>query len=116
MKELPIPKEEQVNAMLEGRIYDLLREYYPIAGTDFRPCITVSRLDIESLLRQNPSKADEYFDLHGNKGVPRENVLEGEGGRYRVLWIDQGKIREQKEFADIVSAVTEHVLVDHGMF
>jgi hypothetical protein len=113
-----IPDESQIRALLDGSIYDLLRQYFGDANpSDFRKAISVDRRDVVEFLNSRPAEADAYFAKHsaiqGNHDVER---IWREGSSYLTCWMDHDQQRSVRSFATLPEAIAEHVLVMHGMY
>jgi len=110
------PKDDQIKAMLDGNVYELLSHYGTAHVVDFRPYLTVDRSDVESFLHRNPEAAMSYFEKASAVSPESENKIERSGDAYRVLWVDHGQVRSARHFTTLAEAVAEHLLVAHGMY
>jgi|GEM_PF-1529394 len=114
---ISIPKNDQIQAMLEGRTYELISPHLIDAGADFRKYLTVTRPDVTAFVQEHPDLAEIYFAKQSErKDMLEMNKLRKQGAYYQVLWVDHGKIRSQKQFSSLAEAVVEHVLIEHGMY
>jgi hypothetical protein len=112
-----IPKEEQISAMLDGRIYQLLREKIPdFHEVDFRKYLTVTGKDIEEFLVRHPDSVERYLAEHlGRAPIHDTGAIEVHGSTFNVGWVDHGRLRFGKQFPSANEAVAEHVLLNHGI-
>ncbi len=119
MKSLPIPKSDQIAALLEGRMHQLLKEYVAESVYDCRPYVTVKRPEIVEYLRAHPEAAVASFNRNKEQ---RKHVfhdiakMEEFGEAYRVYWLDHGKPRSIHTFPSLAEALAEFVLVDIGLY
>lgn len=118
MKTFPIPYADQIDAMLNGTIYDLLTQYieHP-RGTDFRKFISVRRPELINFLNEHPSAAEAYFrkQLASSPTHDVEKIFHRDL-QYVVASMDHGKERDVHCFGSLAEAVAQHVLVSHGMY
>ena len=104
-------------ALLEGRIYEVLRPYLDKEVVDFRPYLSVTRSDIVAFLTSRPAIADKYFAEHSRRQIYHDGVrLWRSGVQYHIADMDHGKPRSEKRFDSLAEAVAEHVLITHGMY
>jgi hypothetical protein len=118
MKPLSIDKEEQIESMLSGTFFHVLREHGqdPQNG-DFRRFITVDRQQILASLRLHPDRAVEYLRSHSAAHGPHDLAIISRGEReYVIAWMDHGHPRSIRKFSDLADSVAEHVLVNHGKY
>ena len=118
MKSLPVPKSEQINAMLNGTIFDLLRDYTDNPkSVDFRKFLTITRQDLTDYLTAHRDEAEAYFQkqlvFQGTHDVER---LFQQGSEYVVVSMDHGQRKCPRPFHSLAEAVAEQVLVNHGMY
>ncbi len=118
MKALPIPEEEQIRAMLDGSIYDLLRDYdAQPEHVDFRKFVTVDRKKLIDFLSSHTAEAENYFRKHSvTAGTHDFEKISRDGSEYVTAWMDHGQPRSTRRFATVEEAVAEHILVSHGMY
>jgi hypothetical protein len=118
MDRLPVSKEDQINAMLNGTLFHLLGKYLdnPLR-TDFRKLITVQRPDIIAYLHEHPQTAEAYFQKQ-LVDAPNHDVgtIFHRGNRYIVVTMFHGEERFPRWFNSIGEAVAEHVLLNVGMY
>jgi hypothetical protein len=118
MKSLPVPEIEQIQAMLNGSIYDVLEQYVDNPrASDFRRFITVNRQRLIEHLVEHSDAAEEYFQRHANYlgGHDIERIRKADSG-YVVVSMDHGKETCERHFHSLPDAVAEHILLNHGMF
>jgi hypothetical protein len=118
MKSLPIPDIDQIRAMLNGSIYDLLCNYVENPPRyDFRKCLTINRQKLVDYLRRNPGDAEAYFQKQKQARTTHdvERMWE-EDGEYIVATMDHGNARDVRRFKSLAEAVAEHLLVSFGMY
>jgi hypothetical protein len=118
MKPLPIPEEEQLKAMVDGTIYDLLAEYIANPrNVDFRKFITVKRARLIEFLQTNPGLTDTFFKkCSAYKPLHDAQRIFERGSQYCVSAMDRGRERDVTCFKTLPEAVAEYVLVEHGMY
>jgi len=118
MKPLPIPETEQLNAMLEGSVYNLVCTYMNNSSQfNLKKYLTISRQKLISFLVSNPEKAETYFQ--NQKINPSTHDVEKiweEGREYFVASLDHGKPRSIRCYQSLPEAVAEHILVSYGMY
>jgi hypothetical protein len=114
MKPLPIPEEEQLQALCGGLkdTYQLLTEYLGDLNKalDFRQYITVSRAQPAEYVRRHPERAERHVSESMDPKSPEFPVLERVDGKYRVYEIDRGQRRYVMEFVDLADAVAEYLM------
>ena len=117
MLTLPIPQSDQIEAMLSGKVYDLLGLYISRPeDVDFRRYLTISRGDLIDYLRTHPATAERYLKWQlSNQGTHDIERLFQEGAEYVVASMDHGKRLNPSYFRSLEEAVAEHVLACHGM-
>jgi hypothetical protein len=118
MKTLPIPDTDQINAMLDDSVYDLVCEYIENPSQyNLKKYLTIDRGKLVDFLVQNTGKAETYFQKHASTAASHdvEQIWE-EGSEYLVASMDHGKPRSIRRFATLPEAVAEHVLVTYGMY
>lgn len=118
MKALPIPETDQMRAMLDGSIYDLLCKYVENPPRyDFRRFLTVHRHTLIDFLLKNHDMAETYFEKQRQVQTTHdvERMWE-EDGKYVVASMDHGNARSVRQFKSLAEAVAEHVLVSYGMY
>ncbi|MGD0061237.1 MAG: hypothetical protein ABSD58_17635 [Verrucomicrobiia bacterium] len=117
IKSLPIPHTDQIRALLEGRVYQLLKDYVAERVYDCKPYLTVERRDIIEYLRAHPEAALGCFNRNKEQ---RKHVLhdiariEEYGEAYRVYWLDHGKPHSVQTFPRLAEALAEFVMIDVG--
>lgn len=118
MKSLPIPDNQQIEAMLNFSMYKLTCEYYHNPSEYFsREYITVDRQKIIEYLGKNPKKAEAYFIANKDKtGTHDVEKIWQDGSEYCAGWMDHGKLTSIRRFKNLSEAVAEHVLVCYGMY
>jgi hypothetical protein len=120
MKPLPIPETEQLDAMVNGSIWSLLKDYTKdVERVDFREFITINRQKLVYYLVVNPNMAEAYFNeqLKANT-IATHDIAKAwqEGSIYFVAWMDHGRPRNPRRFKTLAETVAELVLVNHGMY
>jgi hypothetical protein len=98
MSEGSISAKEQIRAMLDGSIQELLQKSLGAASPgDFRKAITVDRGDIIEFLKSHPADAEAYFArhcaMHGTHDVER---IWREDDIYCTCWMAHGEQRSIK--------------------
>lgn len=118
MNTLPIPEEDQIRAMLNGSIYDLLRNYnVQPERVDFRKFITVNRQKLINFLSSHNGEAETYFQKYSKIEATHDvEKISRDGANYMTAWMDHGQPRSTRRFTTLGEAVAEHVLVSHGMY
>ncbi|MGO9246806.1 MAG: hypothetical protein ACLP0A_17435 [Verrucomicrobiia bacterium] len=119
MKSLPIPSSDQIAALIEGGIYQLLKEYVAEPVYDCRPYVTVKRPEIIEYLREHPEAAVACFNRHKDRRKHVRHdvaIIEEFGEAFRVYWLDHGKPRSMHTFPDLAEALAEFVLIDVGLY
>ncbi len=103
--------------MLEGSIYQLLREKMPhFHGVDFGKYLTITRREIEEFLVRHPDLLERYLAEHlGRALIHDTGVIEVHGSTFIVGWVDHGRLRFRRQFPSAVKAIAEHVLLNHGI-
>ena len=115
---LPIPKEDQIRAMLDGRTFDLLRDYdINPERVDFRKFITVQRQNLIDFLSIHPDAAEDYFRKHSITEATHDvGKIWQDGSGFMTAWMDHGRPRSIWRFETLSEAIAEHVLITHGMY
>jgi hypothetical protein len=115
---MQIPNENQIRAMLDGRVFDLLRDYgVEPERIDFRRLITVRRQDLIDFLSTHSDVAEDYIRKHSLVAATHDvGKIWQEGSEYLTAWLDHGKVLSPHRFKTLGEAVAEHVLVAHGMY
>jgi hypothetical protein len=118
MTGISIPENEQINAMLNGSIYDLLGHYISDPRSiDFRKYITVGRQQLVEFLQVHTDIADVYLrmqlSMDGNHDVER---VFRQGSGYVVASMLHGEARWPRYFESAAEAAAQHVLMSHGMY
>jgi hypothetical protein len=113
-----IPEEDQLNAMLEGSVYELACKHVQHPSRyDLKRYLTVDRRQLVDFLIAHPYKAQAYFDKqkrnHATHDVER---IWKEGQQYCLASMDHGNARDVRCFGTLAEAVAEHVLVSYGMY
>ena len=109
---------EQVEAMLDGTIFDLLSQYVNVSRTtDCRKFITVGREQLIDYLLRNPSAAETYFQKQAKINATHDvERIFREGAGYVIVTMDHGQRRFPRRFNTLEDAVAHLVLVNHGLF
>jgi len=114
MKSLPIPEEEQLQALSGGLkdVYRLLTEYLGDLNRapNFRQYVTVSKNQLAEYLRHHPELAQRHVSHSFDPKHHEFPVLERTDGKYRVYEIDHGQPRYLREFADLADAAAEYLM------
>lgn len=120
MKKLPIPFEDQIIAMLNGSIFDLVSQYYGSLSTcNIKKYLTVDRRMIELFLEKNNAVAVKYYESisKSNAFTDHESLWKDAGsGKYFVATMDHGEPRFIRQFNSLHEAIAEHVLLMYGMY
>ena len=118
MKSLPIPDDDQIGALLDGSIYDLLCTYVENPPRyDFRTFLTINRQTLVDFLLGNPAKAAAYFQKQKRVQTTHDaEVIREQDGEYVVASMDHGTARSVRRFKSLAEAAAEHVLVSYGMY
>lgn len=119
MKQLPIPEDVQILAMIQGSLLDVLKEYVenPIC-VEFKRFITIDRQDIIKYLILHPKMATCYFrEKSGITTLHDVQRIWKEGSEYLTAWFDHGRPSGVvNRFKTLSEAIAEHVLVAHGLY
>ena len=117
MKSLPIPETEQLNALANDSLYQLVSEYVAEPSPALKQYLTINRQALVEFLLKNPGKADAYFQKQEQVQTTHdvERMWE-ENGEYIVASMDHGNARSVRRFKSLAGAVAEHVLVSYGMY
>jgi hypothetical protein len=113
-----IPQEDQLNAMAEGSVYEMVCKYVQNPSRyDLKQYLSVNRRQLIDFLNTHPSKAQAYFDKQKNNQATHDvETIWKEGQDYCVASMDRGKARDVRCFRTLAEAVAEHVLVSYGMY
>jgi len=113
----PLPKEEQMRAMLTGQSLRLIKECYSDANeVNFGKYLTVTKSELISFLKKEPLLTQDYANRNKFE-APRHDVytiLPAKKG-YAVGWLDHGRLRDPIKFKTLEEAVAEHVFIQHGI-
>lgn len=117
MKSLPIPEDEQLQALADGMkaVYQLLTQYLGDLTTtplDFRKQITVNRTQLAEYLRRHPELAARHVSKPPVRHYHEFPVLEFAKGKYRVSEVVSGKELYAREFAELADAAAEYLMWD----
>src|ERR1051326_2128771 len=94
MRHLPIPKEDQISALLERRFAALVGEYVQHPDSSMGKYITISKPEALKFLKDNPKLLKEYFEfLQKNRGFHDVFVINRVNSSYEVAWMDHGVAR-----------------------
>ena len=114
MKPLPIPEEEQLQALSGGLrdVYQLLTEYLGDLNKalDFRQRITVTKAQLAEYLRRHPELAERHVSESSDAKYHEFPVLERADGKYRVYEVDHDGPRYVREFVDLADAAAEYLM------
>ena len=114
MKSLPIPEDEQLQALSGGLkdVYRLLTEYLGDLNKalSFRQHITVTKKQLAEYLRHRPELAACHVSQPSDPKYHESPVLELADGRYRVYEVYRGEARYPKEFVDLADAAAEYLM------
>jgi predicted metal-dependent enzyme (double-stranded beta helix superfamily) len=114
MKSLPIPEQEQLQALASGLkdVYRLLAEYVGDLNKvpNIRKHITITKTQLAEYLRQQPQLAEQHVARPSDPKYHESLVLERTEGKYRVYEIDHGQPRYVSEFADLANAAAEYLM------
>ena len=114
MKSLPIPEQEQLQALASGLkdVYCLLAEYVGDLNKvpNFRQHITVTKTQLAEYLRLQPQLAEQHVAQPSAPKYHESPVLEHSEGKYRVYEIDHGQPRYVSEFANLADAAAEYLM------
>jgi hypothetical protein len=112
----PISKEEQIVALLTGKVYKLIASRLGKSVVDVRRYLNVTRDELEEFLRVHPAEAERYFEEKSRRQpMPDTDVIGLRDGKYMVAWRDHDRNRFERSFPTMAEAVADHVLVTHGM-
>ena len=114
MKTLPIPKNEQLEALAMGlaSTYKLLSSYlgdlnqYP----NFWKHITITKKELADFLRKNQTLAYQHVHKDGDPKYHESPILEACGRSYRVYEMDHTNPRDIRKFDDIADAAAAYLL------
>lgn len=114
MKTLPIPEQEQLQALASGlkEVYRLLAEYVGDLNKvpNFRQHITVTKAQLVEYLRRQPQLAAQHVSQPTDPKHHEFPVLERIDGKYRVYEIDHDHPRYIREFTDLPEAAAEYLM------
>jgi hypothetical protein len=117
MKLLPIPENEQLYALVNGSLYQLVSEYVEHPSPALKKYLTINRQTLLGFLLKNLDKAEAYFyKQKQTKATHDVERMWEENGEYIVASMDHGNARCVRRFKSLAEAVTEHVLVSYGMY
>jgi hypothetical protein len=114
MKSLPIPEEEQLQALSGGlkEVYRLLTEYLGDLNKapNFRQHITVTKVQLAEYLRHHPELAQRHVSQPSDLKYHELPVLERANGNYRVYEVDHRQARYVREFESLADAAAEYLM------
>jgi hypothetical protein len=122
-KSLPIPEQEQLQALASGRtdVYGLLAQYLGDLNRagDLRQYITVTKAQLADHLRRNPHLAEQHVFTPSTPKYHESPVLEAAGRKrrrkYVVYEVFHGKARDAREFKDLADAAAEYLMWNWGV-
>jgi hypothetical protein len=113
-KQLPIPEEEQLQALACGLddVYRLLADYLgDLNGhPDFRRHITVTKARLAEYLRIHPELANRHISQPSDPKFHESPVLERADGKYRVYEVDHDRPWGVKVFSELAEAAAEYLM------
>ncbi|MGH7238806.1 MAG: hypothetical protein ACREHG_01940 [Candidatus Saccharimonadales bacterium] len=127
MKKIEIlSKADQIDAILEDRLEQALREKIPdLTAYDLLRSLTFTRKDLVEHLRRNLRATNKYFDMHEGAEPPPGTQIEvlhdvpvmmrESSGEYRVGWMDRGVMTDARRFNDLSEAVAHYIMLSAGM-
>lgn len=118
MKPLPIPKSEQIAALLNGSFFNLLSDYVENPKyLNTRKFITITRQDLVEYLNVNPDKANAFFakELENNTTHDVARIWREEN-EYVVAWMDHGEPRNRRAFHGLAEAIADLVIATYGIY
>lgn len=87
-------KEEQLLALLDGRVSELISRSLDKTVVDFRPYLTATRSGLEWFLLRNPDLARTYFRKHTSCVAPHDTDMTFErDGQYFVAGFHAGPVQ-----------------------
>ena len=91
MSPLRIPKQDQIDALLDGSIYRLVREHGGPEFVNLSEWLDITRSELEHFFHANPGRAEECFQ----RILPRQPSADGlrienDGERYRLVTLTRG--------------------------
>ena len=114
MKSLPIPEEEQLQALSGGLkyVFRLLTEYLGDLNKapNFRQHITVTKAQLAEYLRRHQELAECHVSQPSDPKRHEFPILERVGSGYHVYEIDHDRPRYVKEFVDLAEAAAEYLM------
>ena len=113
-KSLPIPKQDQLQALSFGlkEVYRLLSEYHGDLNRapDFRQYITVTKEELADYLRSHLQVAERHISQPSAPKCHEFPVLERVDGKFRVYEVYRGESRYEREFEDLAEAAAEYLM------
>ena len=113
-KLLPIPEQEQLQALASGlkEVYRLLADYLGNLNIvpDFRRHITVSKKQLADYLRHHPELANQHVSQPSDPKYHESPVLERTDGKYRVYEVDHDQPWDVREFSELADAAAEYLM------
>jgi len=116
MKEIP-SKEDQIKAIAEGRLYDLLTEYLedPLK-VDVRDYLSVTKADLEKYLENSKADIERiYREFPCRSDAHDVQCIEHIQNKYEVSWMDHGKKSFTNSYPKIEEAAAVFLLRQLGM-
>lgn len=115
MKSLPIPREEQLEALASGlgQVYRLLRDYLGDLNQvpDYRRYITITKDELAVYLSHHIALAEQHLKQPTDPMFHESPVLERIDDGYRVYEIDHGQPRFTREFSSLAEAAAEYLML-----
>ena len=119
LKKINIPEEEQLQAIAQGlpSFYILLQRYLDDLNNsgDLRMYITVTRKKLIDYLRIRPELMKKHLHKDGEPRYHEYFVLEYDGVKYRVYWMNHDEPREIQEYEDFAEATADYLMRDLGI-
>jgi hypothetical protein len=109
LKPLAIPKQEQIEALIDGSIHRLVQEHGGPKFANLTALLDVTRSDLEDFFRENHGRAEEYFQRLRQPSADGLR-LDRVGGKYRVVTLtNSGSAVFPHVFDNINEAVAAYV-------
>lgn len=100
----PIPRDEQIRVLLQGKAYDTVRELFPgkqLTGGDYKEVFTVTRKDVVEYVKRNGFPPGSYGSRLGGGDGPY--MIEEECA-YAVYYQERGIRFGETRYAKKVEA------------
>ncbi len=117
---MPTPsRDEQIQAMLDGKFFDLLKEYIDEepSADNYRQYITVTRRDMVDFLNRHLQMTNSYFKKFSSENPFNDGAgIAEEWNTYLVFWMDHGRRTSIIRFKSMNEALAEFVFWGHEIY